>query len=615
MSAIHRECSRQFKDEFEEMTESGIVSGNILNFLIGKYEGADVPLVIQLMLKYSLMVRLPTTAHSDEDSSAGAPLGSTKYIVPPMLPIHLPPALQGNDWSQNTWHTCFVFLSTTRALHNKSTLTNSELGNGFNPPDFFTLLLAKLLSHSNKYKPEEYHNRLSQDMVVVYLDFHRVRLTNRCNQSSNRPNLNAIQLDIEGDEPLGPMTRVLGMVGQIAEEVMKMLHYSVLLPLTETDGASDGRTAGTDVATVSKFLSLTALNTAVKNGLAVHDSDSTVLFPADAIPRVLVPWVANNGLPPFFHVFGSYRWSKPDQAVIVKEYEEMSKSNTSKGKGILMFADIKRLRIGRPFQEEFVRGLICSWIGVPHLTLSALERMFNVSFDPKKCDNLVAEWILMIQLHRTGQVVYPILMGNLNVATGKREAFDWGALDQLSEQVPEETIRKLEVLLHQEGKELDEDLKTMTVKQIVRTITEFLSESIVSEETAENIVIEKACRNLKLIINDLEKEKSQTAANQAVTEQADAPHVPVSSPVDQAADAGKPLEELSVDEVTTLLTALDMSDACIRTFAEDKINGGTLAMIESLDELMTDYVKGTVTKAKAKFLWSKIEHYRANGYH
>ena len=111
-------------------------------------------------------------------------------------------------------------------------------------------------------------------------------------------------------------------------------------------------------------------------------------------------------------------------------------------------------------------------------------------------------------------------------------------------------------------------------------------------------------------INDLEKEKSQSPTDQAVT-----PNVPVSSSVHQAAYAGKPLEELSVDEVTTLLTGLDMSDACIRTFAEDKINGGTLAMIETLDELMTDYVKGTVTKAKGKFLWSKIEHYRVNGYH
>ena len=66
--------------------------------------------------------------------------------------------------------------------------------------------------------------------------------------------------------------------------------------------------------------------------------------------------------------------------------------------------------------------------------------------------------------------------------------------------------------------------------------------------------------------------------------------------------------------VTTLLTALDMSDACIRTFAEDKVNGGILAMIESLDELREDFLKGTLTRAAAKFLWCTIEHYRVNGY-
>jgi Xaa-Pro aminopeptidase len=97
----------------------------------------------------------------------------------------------------------------------------------------------------------------------------------------------------------------------------------------------------------------------------------------------------------------------------------------------------------------------------------------------------------------------------------------------LSEEVPEETIRKLEALLRQQGKELDEDLKTMTVKQIVKSIMAFLSESIVTEETAEDVIIEKACRNLKMIINDIEIEKSQSA-----TAQSTAPHVPVSSSVD-----------------------------------------------------------------------------------
>ena len=61
-----------------------------------------------------------------------------------------------------------------------------------------------------------------------------------------------------------------------------------------------------------------------------------------------------------------------------------------------------------------------------------------------------------------------------------------------------------------------------------------------------------------------------------------------------------------------MLTALNMSDACVHTFAEDKVDGATLAMIESLDELMNDYVKGTVPKAKGKVLWTKIEQCRVS---
>jgi len=511
--------------------------------------------------------------------------------------MHLPQALQGQEWSRNRWHTAVIFFSTSSSEHRKSTLAMSELENGFNPPDLFTLLLAKVLSYSNKHKPEEFTNHLSQDMVVVYLGAQRVRLTNRCNQSTHRPNLNSIQVDVEGDFPLGPLRRILQMVVQVKEEVMPMLHHSVLLPLAEE---------GADISTVSTFLSLSAMNNAVKNGRPVLDSDSNVLFPPGAIPQSVVIWASKNN-PRDFHLFGSYRWDKFDQSAIVKEYDEMSKSTVdSTGQGIDMFADIKRLQLGRAFQEDFVQALSCSKIAVPHITPNALERLSAVNFKASVCDNVLIEWILMLQLHRSGLRVYPVAMGNFNPATATRSAFDWSLLDQLSEEVPEASIRKLEELLRQQGKELAEDLKSLTVKVIVKSLIAFLTESIVSLETAEDAIIDKACRNLKSMLNDMERESAQSASA----------HVDVSVPVtvNPTTDAVKPLESLSVDEVTAMLTALNMSEACIRTFAEDKIDGGTLAMIESLDELMADYVKSTVPKAKAKFLWSKIENYRENGY-
>lgn len=195
------------------MRDTGIVSDTIINFLLGHCQDAHVPTVVQLMVRYSLMVPVLAAPHVEGRNISGGTL--LKYIVPPLLPTQLPPVLQGKEWSHNNCHTAIIFFSTSSSLHRKATLTKAELEDGFNPPDLFTLLLAKVLSYSNKHKPEEYTNHLSQDMVIIYLDVHRVRLTNRCNQSTNRPNLNAIQVDVEGDYPLGPLRRILEMVAQV----------------------------------------------------------------------------------------------------------------------------------------------------------------------------------------------------------------------------------------------------------------------------------------------------------------------------------------------------------------------------------------------------------------
>jgi len=497
MSDLHRECARQFREDFIEMIDTGIVSDTILNFLLG-HQGANVQVVMQLMIRYSLMVPVVATRPSEGGNISCA----TKYIFPSLLPLQLPPALQGKEWSQNNWHTAIIFFSTTSSQHSNSTLTKSELEDGFNPPELFTLLLAKVLSYSNKHKPEEYRNHLSQDMVVIYLDTHRVRLTNRCNQSSNRPNLNSIQVDVEGDFPLGPLRRILGMIGKVKEEVMPMLHCSGLVPVAE---------GGANIGTVSTFLSLSALENAVKDGRPVLDANSNVLFPPGSIPQSVVVWASNKN-PRAFHLFGSYRWDKKktDQGMIVKEYEEMSMSTVGNtGKGIDMFADIERLKMGRPFQEDFVEALLCSKIGVPHITPNALERLLAVNFNAAACDNVLIEWILMLQLHRTSLRVYPIAMGNFIPASSKREKFDWDLLDQLSEEFPEVSIRKLEELLELQGKELAEDFKTMTVKEIVKSLMAFKTDSIVEEETADNAIIEKACCNLKAILNDIETESAQ----------------------------------------------------------------------------------------------------------
>jgi hypothetical protein len=168
MSDLHRECARLYPEEFKDMRDTGIVSGNILTFLLSRCQDADVSMVVQLMIRYSLMVPVVATPHSEGGNISGAaPLDATDFVVPALLPIQLSQVLQGQEWSRNSWHTAIIFFSTSSSLHRKSTLAKSELEDGFNPPDLFTLLLAKLLSYSNRHKPKEFTNHLSQYMVVL----------------------------------------------------------------------------------------------------------------------------------------------------------------------------------------------------------------------------------------------------------------------------------------------------------------------------------------------------------------------------------------------------------------------------------------------------------------
>jgi hypothetical protein len=79
--ALHEECRRVYSEDWERYLSSGILSESIVQFLLN---GCNIPLILNLMKKFSLLIELPRIQSEDEDGRR-IPL---LYLVPAFLPEH-----------------------------------------------------------------------------------------------------------------------------------------------------------------------------------------------------------------------------------------------------------------------------------------------------------------------------------------------------------------------------------------------------------------------------------------------------------------------------------------------------------------------------------------------
>ena len=161
-------------------------------------------------------------------------------------------------------------------------------------------------------------NKLSRDVAIVHFGAQKIRLTNLFSQSVDElGKSNFIQVDIEGDCPTAPLKRLCDMLDSVCGHTVKMLNFSVFIPLTQPT-MQDSL-----VTTASNFLSLKALNAAMSAKVAVKDSNTMVLYQFNEVPLSLKVWSPNGELLTSYGVFGSYRWDKPDQSFVLKMCEHV----------------------------------------------------------------------------------------------------------------------------------------------------------------------------------------------------------------------------------------------------------------------------------------------------
>ena len=133
----------------------------------------------------------------------------------------------GVGWTNKSWSTCLLFFSTSSRLHTKSTLSTATMKEeGYLPLEVYIRLIAKMLYWSIQTKHDHLDNHLSQNMVVMFYGCQKFRL-------GYLPALNSIVLEVEGECPIGILSRIKEQVKSVLDEAMKMLHVSVLVPYGE----------------------------------------------------------------------------------------------------------------------------------------------------------------------------------------------------------------------------------------------------------------------------------------------------------------------------------------------------------------------------------------------
>ena len=111
---------------------------------------------------------------------------------------------------------------------------------------------------------------------------------------------------------------------------------------------------------------------------------------------------------------------------------------------VRVFLDRVRLRMGERFDHGFVRGLNVSRVAVPLLSHGAIQRMeaLDPSSDNDWCDNVLVEWMLMLELHLAGRVkaIQPILIGKLQPDGTMSNFFTDGSKGNLKDAVSQKTL-------------------------------------------------------------------------------------------------------------------------------------------------------------------------------
>jgi GTPase SAR1 family protein len=620
--ASHRECERRHKRAWSQLTHEGVLSVQLLPILWEKYQEHSVVL-LQLMVKFGLLVPL----HGD----AAGPV--TQYLVPTLLTPASPEDAFIVNWTNADYSTCYFVFTLSPDLSRSSTVTDAELrAAGFLPGGMFERIVGKALSWSQDTSVDAAIDLqsviLHKDVAVLAFGRQRFRLVNCAD-------IHCVRVDVEGAHPIGVQQKLQNFMQRIIDECMKSLLCFCAVPFLSAavDNAVPQSSLRKTLLPNELLIPLSQLRRASKGeSMLVRKGQHTLLTEAE-IAKKYGQWLQLYVLRDRYDAFLSYRWGRYDSEFTEQLFDMFTNFPLGEqNRAVEVFLDRKRLQDGRLFKSDFAKALTHSLVVVPVVSVDALARM--VEHNPSQPDNVLLEWVMILESHTAGRVlkVFPILFGQRKTQDVGAQAADGSAgpaaftvADFFAEKVqdtlpviaPTATVAVAAELLRENGIEPSEKMQSYTVHSVVHAMLQFLlckandfpARRLVGDFAKKVVRLLHDCGSAAMdaVVTEVAVRSVAAEVAQAVTGSAK----PQSMQPSAAAVNSRALVSLSVEEVVQALTALQM-DYLAPIFAEKRVTGTLLDCCDTVDDLMTDDF-GVTSRVKAKALMKHIEGWRANG--
>ena len=470
-STVHQKkiqeiCKRKRAVEWDEMTQRGLLSRPLVELLVHKTGENNIPVIIDIMLFYGLIVRLDRI----NDITTIVVQPPIYYLVPALLPrtVGNPYTFQDSRWRIiRNFMSCYFFFTLDARMHDAKSYNFSSLRNeGFLPRGVMERLIGKAVQWSQLTNIIDVHEmmRLYQNYAVLSYGRQQFRLI--C-----IPEINCIRLDIEGEHPLPVYNRICEQISECVKECMRecmrSLQFITALPLG----------TASDLSQELSLLNLQALRD-------IHENDSSLVvndFPL--VNRQYVssnygPWLLNTDMLSSYDVFISHRWHKADDELVDQLYDAFLLGFTvcSEKRAVQVFDNKVMLKKAQRFQNVMARVLINSTIFVPLLSSAALQRM--LTHNPAEEDNLLIEWMLALECMQNPsqskvRYIYPLLFGERKEDGSVGVLFYEGIFDRLPDIIPTASIEAVKKLLKENNVNVSSSSNNRTVRDIVGEISKY----------------------------------------------------------------------------------------------------------------------------------------------
>jgi hypothetical protein len=572
-----------------------------------------------LMVKFGLLVPLR--------SEAAGPV--TQYLVPTLLapaPVNDPNIV---TWTDAAFSSCYFVFTLSEELGQFATVTDADLKSaGFLPGGMFERIVGKALSWS---QDTAVGSTVDMQSVLLHKDVALLSFGRQRFRLVHCADIHCVRVDVEGVNPIGVQQKLHDFISRIIDECMKSLPC---FPAVAFQSAA-GDTSAVEIGGLCKTLQtnellipLQQLRKASKGESMLAWRGGRTLITLPEIKSKYGQWLQLYDLRERYDVFLSYRWGRHDSEFTEQLFDMFTNLSVgAQSRAVEVFLDRKRLQEGRLFKSDFAAALTHTLVVVPVMSVDALGRM--VEHDTTQSDNVLLEWIMILESFAAGKIlkVFPILFGTrkpddaLSSGMGSEgftvtDFFTEKIKDHLPKTVPTATLAQATELLRANGIEPSVKMHAYTLHSIVHELLQFLL-CKASDFAARQLVGGFADKVVRLL-NDcgdaalagvcspapmLTKPEDTVPAGTAAPS---TPHAPPAS-----AEGTRPLKSLTVEEVGTLLTALDFGKL-VPIFAANRISGNILSFCEEFGDLMAEEV-GVTSKLAAKALMEKIKEWTEHG--